>query len=373
MSVLEINKKDLKHNINIIKKIAKSNMPDDSGNKIKIIAVVKGNGYGLGLVKYTKFLIDNGIDFFAVSNLEEAIELRKAGIKEDILMLSSTAIEDDIIKLVDNNIIITIGSKESAEKANIIAKEKNKKIECHIKIDTGFNRYGFKYDDIESLVLTLKDCDNLQIEGTYSHFSESFSNDSRWTKKQYDRFISVIENMKLNKIDTGILHICNSSAFIKYKNMHLNAVRVGSAFLGRLVIDYPAGLKKIGVFKTNITEIKRIKKGEYIGYSNTFKAKKDMNVAIIQTGYAEGINTCCKNDTYRFIDNLRELYHAIKAFAQKDKLKVFINGKQYEAVGKVGMYHINIDIGKDNIKVGDEAEINVNTILLDSKIERVYK
>lgn len=371
MSVLEINKKDLKHNINVIKEIAKSNLPDDAGNKTKIIAVVKGNGYGLDLVQYTKFLIDNGIDFFAVANVQEALELRKAGIKEDILMLSSTGIEKDIIELIQNNIILTIGSKETSILVNKLAK--NKKIRCHVKIDTGFNRYGFKYDDIENIILTLKECENLQIEGTFSHFSESFSNDSKWTKKQYDRFINAVENMKLNKIETGMLHICNSSAFIKYKNMHLNAVRVGSAFLGRLSFDYPVGLKKIGIYKTKIAETKKVKKGEYIGYSNTFKAKKDMNVAILQTGYAEGINRICKNDTFRFIDNLRELYHAVKSFIKKEKLKVFINGKEYEAVGRIGMYHINIDIKNDDIKPGDEAIIDVNTIHLDSKIVREYK
>jgi len=372
MSVLEINKEDLKHNINIIKKIAKSNLPDDSGNTTKIIAVVKGNGYGLGLVKYTKILIDNGINFFAVATVNEAIELRKAGIKEEILMLSSTSIYDDINKLIDNNIILTIGSKEAAEKANDIAKEKNKKVKCHIKIDTGFNRYGFKYDDIENIVISLKECENLQIEGTFSHFSESFSNDSKWTKTQFDRFIFAVENMKLNNINTGMLHICNSSAFIKYKNMHLNAVRIGSAFLGRLVFEYPVGLKKIGEFKTKVAETKQVKKGEYIGYSNTFKAKKDMYTAIIQTGYAEGINMKTANDTFRFIDNLRELYHTIKGLLKKNNLKVLINGKEYKTVGKIGMYHINIDIGKDNIKPGDEVIININTLKVDSKIERRY-
>jgi len=373
MYVIKINKKDLKHNINIIKKIAKSNMPDDSGNKIKIIAVVKGNGYGLGLVKYTKFLIDNGIDFFAVANVDEGVALRKAGIKEEILMLSSTSIESDIKKLLDNNIIITIGSKETAEKVNDIAKNNNKKVRCHIKIDTGFNRYGFKYYDLENIILTLKKCDNLQIEGTFSHFSQSFENDSKWTKKQFDRFINVVENMRLNNINTGMLHICNSSAFIKYKNMHLNAVRIGSAFLGRLVMNYPVGLKKIGIFKTKISEIKQVKKGEYIGYSNTFKAKKDMFVAILQTGYAEGVNVGSKNDTFRFVDNLRELYHSIVKFTKNNKLEVIINNKSYKVVGKVGMYHINIDIGNDNIKPGDQAEINVNTLHINSNVERVYK
>ena len=106
MNTLVINKEDLRHNINKIKEYAKKSGQDDAGKDVKIIAVVKGNGYGMGIVEYTKFLIDNGISMFAVSTMEEALKLRKEGIKEEILMLSSTAIEDDVRTLVKNKIIL---------------------------------------------------------------------------------------------------------------------------------------------------------------------------------------------------------------------------------------------------------------------------
>ena len=171
MKKLVINKKDLKHNINQIKKYAKSSGKDDMGNDLTIIAVVKSNGYGLGIVEYTNFLIDQGINFFAVATLEEALELRQAGIRKKILMLSSTAIKEEVEQLIENDIILTIGSKEAAEIAEQVAQKNKKKIKAHLKIDTGFARYGFIYTEPEKIVKEVEKFKNIEIEGTFTHFS----------------------------------------------------------------------------------------------------------------------------------------------------------------------------------------------------------
>ena len=138
MNKVIIDKQDLVHNIKKIKEHSKINSPDDNGNPVKIIVVIKANAYGLDLKQYTQFMIDQGFDFFAVSTVEEALEFRNLGFKQKLLMLSSTAIKEEIEELVQNDIIITIGSRESANIVNEIAKEQNKKIKAHIKIDTGF-------------------------------------------------------------------------------------------------------------------------------------------------------------------------------------------------------------------------------------------
>lgn len=372
MNTLVINKEDLRHNINKIKEYAKKSGQDDAGKDVKIIAVVKGNGYGMGIVEYTKFLIDNGISMFAVSTMEEALKLRKEGIKEEILMLSSTAIEDDVRTLVKNKIILTIGSKEDIIIAEKIGKEENQTIRVHLKIDTGFGRYGFVYSKRDEMVEALKNIQNVKIEGTYTHFSISFF-DEKYTKLQFKRFIDVIEVLKMNKIETGILHVCNSSAFVKYREMHLNAVRIGSAFLGRLSFENNVGLKKIGYLESAVSEIKDLPKGFNVGYSNTYKTKTETKIAIIPCGYMDGINIINNRDMFRTIDKLRYIVRDIKDFFKKQKIYIKIKDKNYEIIGRIGTYHIICNISNSDIKIGDKVIINVNPKFVDSSIRREYR
>lgn len=372
MNTLVINKEDLRHNIDKIKEYAAKSGQDDNGNPLRIIAVVKGNGYGLGLIEYVKFLIDNGISIFAVSTVDEALELRKAGIKEEIIMLSSTAIEEEVELLIENNIIITIGSKEDIEIAEKIGKNKDKKIKAHLKIDTGFGRYGFVYNKKEEIIENLKKMKNIKIEGTFSHFSVSFFNE-KYTKEQFKRFIDVIEVLKLNEIETGILHICNSSAFIKYPSMHLNAVRLGSAFLGRMSFANNLGLKRIAYLESKVTEIKELPKGFNIGYSNSYKTKKDAKVAIIPCGYMDGINVSNNKDMFRFIDKLRYVIADTKDFLKNKDMFVKINENRCKILGRIGTYHIVCDIAGKEINIGDKVEISVNPRFVDSSLRREYR
>lgn len=378
MKSLVINKEDLKHNIRIIKNIVKETGRQDNHKAIKLIAVVKGNGYGLGLIQYSKFLIDNGVDFLAVATVEEAIALREAKLQARILLLSSTAIKKEVELLIDNDIILTLGSKEAVEMAKSVAKLKQKKVQAHIKIDTGFGRYGFCYNEKEQILEALKDLENIQIEGTFSHFSLAFYEKNEYTEEQFKRFIDVVEYLKQNKIETGMLHICNSSAFLKFKHMRLNAVRIGSAFLGRISIPNIYGLKKIAYLKSNVSEIKELQKGYNIGYSNAFTTKNKTKVAIIPCGYADGFNVKEQRDMFRKRDKLRYIVRDIKDSFKDKSLYVEIktNSKEYtkcKVLGRVGMYHITVDITGKDVKIGDEVKLNVSPIFIQNTIRREYK
>lgn len=368
MKALIVEKKDLKHNISKIKEFVN---PDDT-NKKEIIAVIKGNGYGLGLVEYANLLIDNGINFFAVASTDEAIKLRKSGITKKILMLSSITNMQEIEELMKNNIILTIGSKEAGQMANDMAVKLNIEAQIHLKIDTGFGRYGFGYENPKEIVNEIKNWTNLKIIGTYSHYSLAFYKNPKYTQIQFKRFVKTVEYLKENKIEAGMLHICNSSAALKFREQHLDAVRIGSAFLGRISVPNKIGLRKIGYLKTDIYEIKELEKGHNIGYSNSYKTKYKTKIAILPCGYSDGVNVKVDKDMFRVIDKLRYILHEIKGLFKKQALYVKINGEDCKILGRIGMCHIAVDITGKNIKLDDKAQIAINPIYVNRDIERIY-
>ncbi len=214
MKKLEINIKDLKYNLDLLKKHSENT---------QIIAVVKANGMGFDLIKYSKFLTDNGIDFLAVATTKEAIALREEGIDTKILMLSEVYSEEELEFLVKNDIILTVGSLVQKEKIERIAKKLNKIANAHVKIDTGFGRYGFIYLNEYDILEAVKNSENLMISGIYTHFSKAIN--CNWTNIQFQRFKNLV--LKAKEINENLIaHCSNSTAFLLYPEMNLDAVRL---------------------------------------------------------------------------------------------------------------------------------------------------
>lgn len=217
MKKLEISKKDLEYNLAEINNII-------NGNNVQIIAVVKANGMGLDLVKYSKFLVQNGIKILGVANIYEAIKLREANIKEEILMLSPVSLKNELKLLVENDITVTIGSYEEIKLLEEICENLGKNAKSHIKIDTGFGRYGFLYTDKEIILETFKFANKVNICGIFTHFSNAINEED--TKLQFNRFMDIVEFLENNGYYIENKHCSASTAFLKYPQMMLDSVRL---------------------------------------------------------------------------------------------------------------------------------------------------
>lgn len=350
---IEINKENIQNNIkNLINEL----------NYKYYIGVVKGNFYGHG-TGLAKTMEKSGINYFAVSNLDEAISLR-GETKLPILIL-----EPIDYKYFDiaykNNITLTINSKEYYD----LIKEYKEKIKVHLKIDSGLNRLGIKNKgDVDYIVSDIKNT-NLYLEGIYTHFATSGILD-----KQYDiqlsRFKELTSNIDLNNID--IVHIDRSATALAHeKNSITNGVRLGVSMYGFNPIPYIPNTfmnrlrnikrnyikKKLNISKTNeyknlnlkeaftlktgILEIKDVESGEHIGYGTKVMANENIKVAIIDVGYMDGISK------------------------KRSNSKVEINNKLYDFIGDIGMTMSIIKID-DSVKIDDEV------ILIGDKISIKY-
>ncbi len=369
MKKLIISRKDLEHNLKIIRMRLNSFGKDDAGNFPKIIAVVKGNGMGLGLVEYAQFLVNHGVDFLAVANLEEVIALRQAGIQEEILMLTPTVNLKELMKLIENQIILTISTKEQIEMIEKIAKHKKCEVKAHIKIDTGFGRYGFLYYELKEILEAFQMCDFLKIEGIYTHFAKPI--DEKLTQKQFQRFLHVIEFLKQHGQAVGMLHVSESTAFLKYPNMYLNAVRIGSALQGRTLFPV-AGLRKIGQLKCSIQEIKTVPKGYNISYGNVYKTKRETKIAILPVGFMDGLNMRRDRDIFSWKENILSVGIEVKKFFKDNSLKVTIQNEKYRMIGRIGMYHCVVDITNGQNLTKEQAFLDVPPMQVSSMIRREY-
>lgn len=241
---------------------------------------------GLDLIKYSEFLVDNGIEILAVATIEEAIALRQAGIEKEILMLSEVISNDDLELLIKNDIILTIGSIDKKNIVEQIANNLKKQAKAHIKIDTGFSRYGLLYTEKEQILELINSTNNVKIVGMYTHFSKSI--DEKWTRRQFKRFEICMKLVKdfFEKKDENmsefIFHCSNTTAALKYPEMRLDAVRIGSGIQGRVLGEFSnIGLNKIGVLETEVVKIKTLPKGYNVSYSNEFRTRRKTKIAII--------------------------------------------------------------------------------------------
>ena len=284
------------------------------------IGVVKADSYGHYTNKVVKEIIDGGCNYLAVSSLDEALIIRESF--KDIPILCLGIIDLKYInKAIKNKIDVTVTNLDYLNKI------KDYKLNIHIKIDTGMNRLGVKDKcEFDSMIKVL-DSSNIKLKGLYTHIYNAKKKSV--TNKQINRFKYITSDINLNEID--IIHIAQSDTLVNNYNLDIcNGCRLGIIMYG--LNDNKLNLKNTIDLTSKIIEIKKLKKGETLGYDGSYKAKKDEVIGIIPIGYADGINRHIKNSY------------------------VIINDKRYKIVGNICMDMMFIKID-DSIKLGDTVYV----------------
>jgi alanine racemase len=327
-AILEVDLSSLIHNYNYLKSILKANT--------KTLAMVKAFSYGSGAVEIAKTLAYHKVDYLGVAYVDEGIALRNNGLKTPILVMNPDVtslaqaleynLEPEIFDFTHLDALIRL------TKSNFY----NAPIPIHIKLETGMNRLGFTDSDIQALVLKIKENDTVQIASIFSHLAESNIKDSAYTKLQiaeFDKMSSIIIDNFEHEITR---HLLNTDGVINYPEAQFDMVRLGIGIYGHSSdAKTNSRLLTVSTFKSNVSQIKKVNKGDSIGYSRQGTAPEDGFVAIIPVGYADGFDRRLGNGNW----------------------SVAIRGQSYPTIGNICMDMTMIFIGSKNVFPGDEVVI----------------
>ena len=360
MKTYIVEKEAILHNLNLLKKKA---------DGTPIWAVLKGNGYGLGVRPMAELCLAEDIRRFAVTELSEALTIRELCADARILMLRPTTDPEEMQRMLDLDVIATIGSTEDAAALSALAGQRGAVAEAHLKIDTGMGRYGFLPDELEKILSIYRYHDHLAVSGIYTHFHSSFGKE-KITMAQAETFRQVVKAIEDAGVEPGTPHMCNSNAFLRWPELKEGGVRIGSALLGRVTARNK--LRRVGICKATVDELRWLPKGHSCGYGAGWVAKKPTRIAVISVGWYHGFTAEHGNDLFRFRDNLRQILGALKRMLFKKKIHVAINGKRCPVLGHVGMLHTVCDVTKLNCQLGDTVTLEINPTMvrgMDIKFE----
>ena len=323
----EINLSNLRYNYLNIKNRVK---------KAKVMAVVKADAYGHGMLECVKALetiSDNSPDYYGVALTEEGVELRKSKLTEKPILSFAPFNKEEFDDYKKHKIIPTVftaGHLKELKKLKL-----QKEFPVHVKVDTGMGRLGIKFTEAYEYILALSELDKIRIDGVYTHFATSDEKIKSYANLQLNRFKKVLDKLREAKIDYGIAHAANSGAIIDMPDSHLDMVRPGISLYGyypSLETSEAVRLRPVMSIESEIDSVKNIEKDESVSYGRKFIAEKDTTIVSVPFGYADGFPRGLTNNS-----------------------EAIINGSEFPQVGTVTMDRILFNAGDENLKTGDKV------------------
>ena len=326
---VEIDLAALRHNLQEVKRTV--------GTDCDVLVVVKADAYGHGVSQVAPALAAAGANLFGVALVEEAVELRKLGIEQQILVLGGLfpGQEDDVIEYQLTPVIYDLDCARRLDRA---ARDAGRSVDYHLKVDTGMGRLGFRVDNLDEVLPVLKNLKSLKMSGLMSHLAVADEPERPLTASQCDVFSAVIDRVEAFGFRPFYRHIANSAGIYSRAQNGCNLVRPGISLYGGLTggpFAHPLTQQPVMRFVSQVAQLKDVPPGEGISYGHRFVTSRQSRVAAIPVGYADGYN--------RLLTNRGE---------------VLIHGRRVPVVGTVCMDWILIDVTSlPDVQVGVQVTL----------------
>ncbi len=323
---VEIDRSAIAHNVRLLKNMV--------GEQVKLMAVVKADAYGHGAVGTAITALANGAELLGVASINEALELRDAGISAPILVMSYTPVSA-VRQAIRHKITLTLYDLDMAHGYNQAAREMGSTLTVHVKVDTGMGRMGVLAREAVAFFRFLLNTRHLEIEGIYTHFSMA-DEDTQYTTEQLRVFKTVVNPLRANGFDFKYIHTANSAAILTMPESYFNLARAGMALYGLSpsdVVTIPAEFRPAMCWKTVIAQVKSLPPGHPVGYGQTYRTSSNERIAVIPVGYSHGFR--------------RKPHH----WGQ-----VLVHGQFAPIVGRVSMEKACINVTHiPDVAIGDEV------------------
>lgn len=316
--------------------LAEQTRLEGSGRHVPgIISVVKANAYGHGAAAVGRALQDAGAKILACADIEEAIVLRKAGVTAEILIFGALGVSD-VAGVFDYNLTPTISTPSAGRSLQAAADSRGFRLKCHLKVDTGMNRLGLRFDNLERTLPELIASKNIEIEAVYTHFATADDVDHPLFQTQRERFEQVLVKLPQLGVTPRLRHAANTAATLRDSRVWYDLVRPGLMMYG--VVPPPLAttipLKPVMSLRSRVVAVKGVRPGEIVGYGAQWTAGKASRVAVVPAGYADGLDR-----------------------RMGGSCDVLIRGRRAPIIGAVNMDMISVDVSGMKVEPGDEVVI----------------
>lgn len=300
----------------------------------KMMVILKANAYGHGLVEVARHAVSIGADYLGVAFLEEGILLREEGISAPILVLGGL-MGSQVHLFLDYDLTLTASSIEKLEQIETAARSRGQTARVHLKIDTGMERIGVHYYSARDLLEATLRCEQVEVEGIFSHFANADTADLVSARLQLQRFNDVLSFYEERGLPTPMRHMANSGAILQLPQSHFDMVRAGILLYGVYPSDevpQSVPVRPALTWKSHVVYFKVVKPGHPVSYGSTWEADKMVRVVTVPVGYGDGY--------FRSLSN---------------RAHVIIRGKRYPVVGRICMDQLMVNIDWETAYNGDEV------------------